>query len=144
DASGDAIAAWAKEHRYTVAARELVSDDVNAIVRVLLEWCDDDVADAVLTTGGTGLSPTDRTPEATRVVIERDAPGIWERLRAAWADRVPKSVLSRGVSGVRNRTLVVNLPGSTGGVRDSLATLEPILEHAVAVARGDVGDHGSS
>src|SRR5437867_1226913 len=83
DASGDAIAAWAKEHRYTVAARELVSDDVNAIVRVLLGWCDDDVADAVLTTGGTGLSPTDRTPEATRVVIERDAPGIAERLRAA-------------------------------------------------------------
>lgn len=144
DSSGDAIAAWAKEHRYTVAARELVSDDVNAIVRVLLGWCDGDVADAVLTTGGTGLSPTDRTPEATRVVIERDAPGISERLRAASADRVPKSVLSRGVSGVRNRTVVVNLPGSTGGVRDSLATLEPILEHAVAVARGEVGDHGSS
>lgn len=142
DSSGDAIAAWAKEHRYTLAARELVADDVNAIVAVLLRWCDDDMADLVLTTGGTGLSPTDRTPEATAAVLERHAPGVAELLRASGAEKTPKAALSRGVSGVRHRTLIVNLPGSTGGVRDSLAALEPIVEHAVAVLRGDIGDHG--
>ena len=143
DTSGDAIAAWAGERKHEVTARALVSDDVNAIVNALLAWCDDDEADLVLTTGGTGLSPTDRTPEATLVVIEREAPGIAEWLRGSAAVRFPKAVLSRGVSGVRNRTLIVNLPGSPSGVKDSLAALEPIIEHAIAVLRGDVGDHGA-
>jgi molybdopterin adenylyltransferase len=142
DTSGDAILAWARDHRYDVAARALVSDDVNAIVRQLLEWCDNDRADLVLTTGGTGLSPTDVTPEATAVVIERDAPGIAERLRVNSVNNFPKAALSRGRSGIRNQTLVVNLPGSPGGVKDSLAALDPIVDHAVAVLRGDVGDHG--
>ena len=144
DSSGDAIDAWAREHDYQVVARELVSDDVNAIVRQLLGWCDGEYADLVLTTGGTGLSPTDVTPEATRVVIERDAPGIAERLRVTSANSFPKAALSRGISGVRNKTLIVNLPGSPGGVKDSLAALDPIVEHAVAVLRGEVKDHGSS
>lgn len=142
DTSGDAIAAWVATQKFTLAARELVSDDVNAIVTHLLSWCDDDVADLVLTTGGTGLSPTDQTPEATRAVIEREAPGIAEFLRASAVARVPKAVLSRGLCGSRNRTLIVNLPGSPGGVKDALAALDPIVEHAVAVLRGEVGDHG--
>jgi len=95
----------------------------------------------VLTTGGTGLSPTDRTPEATRVVLEREAPGIAEWLRASATATFPKAALSRGVSGSRNKTLIVNLPGSPGGVKDSLAALEPVAGHAVAVLRGEVGDH---
>jgi molybdopterin adenylyltransferase len=144
DTSGDAIDAWAREHKYEVAARELVSDDVNAIVRQLLEWCDAGRADLVLTTGGTGLSPTDVTPEATQVVIERDAPGIAEWLRVNSVNNFPKAALSRGRSGIRNRTLIVNLPGSPGGVKDSLAALDPIVEHAVAVLRGEVKEHGSS
>jgi molybdopterin adenylyltransferase len=144
DTSGDAIVAWAREHKYDVAARELVSDDVNAIVRQLLEWCDAERADLVLTTGGTGLSPTDVTPEATQVVIERDAPGIAEWLRVNSVNNFPKAALSRGRSGIRNRTLIVNLPGSPGGVKDSLAALDPIVEHAVAVLRGEVKEHGSS
>jgi molybdopterin adenylyltransferase len=144
DTSGDAIAAWVREHNHDLAARELVSDDVNAIVRQLLEWCDGEHADLVLTTGGTGLSPTDVTPEATRVVIERDAPGIAEWLRVNSVNSFPKAALSRGVSGVRNKTLIVNLPGSPGGVKDSLAALDPIVDHAVAVLRGEVKDHGSS
>src|SRR5919106_6919398 len=82
DTSGDAITAWARERKYEIAARELVADDANAIIRQLLEWCDTGSADLVLTTGGTGLSPTDVTPEATRVIIEQDAPGIAEWLRA--------------------------------------------------------------
>jgi len=143
DSSGDAIAEWARAHGYALAARTLVSDDVNAIVRQLLEWCDGGIADLVLTTGGTGLSPTDVTPEGTLVVIERDAPGISEWLRVNSVNNFPRAALSRGVSGVRNRTLIVNLPGSPGGVKDSLAALDPIVEHAVAVLRGEVGDHGS-
>ena len=141
DTSGDAITKWARERDYHIAARELVSDDVNAIVRQLTSWCDDGAADLVLTTGGTGLSPTDVTPEATRAVIERDAPGIAEWLRASAVQRFPKAALSRGMSGTRHHTLIVNLPGSPGGVKDSLAALEPIIDHAVSVLRGEVGDH---
>ena len=143
DTSGDAITAWARERKYQVAERLLVSDDVNAIARQLLSWCDARSADLVLTTGGTGLSPTDVTPEATRSVIERDAPGISEWLRNSAVERFPRAALSRGVSGVRNRTLIVNLPGSPGGVKDSLAALGPIVDHAVAVVRGEVGDHAA-
>jgi molybdopterin adenylyltransferase len=144
DTSGDAIVAWARERKYDVAARELVSDDANAIVRQLLAWCDAGSADLVLTTGGTGLSPTDITPEATGVVIERDAPGIAEWLRVNSVNNFPRAALSRGRSGVRNRTLIVNLPGSPGGVKDSLAALDPIVGHAIAVLRGEVGDHKGS
>lgn len=143
DTSGDAIASWAAGHGYEVAARQLVSDDVNAIVRVLLQWSDGAIADLVLTTGGTGLSPTDVTPEATDVVIERDAPGIAEWLRVSSVQRFPKAALSRGRAGVRHQTLIVNLPGSPGGVKDALAALDPIVEHAVSVLRGEAGDHAS-
>jgi molybdenum cofactor synthesis domain-containing protein len=95
--------------------------------------------DVVLTTGGTGISPTDRTPEATRAVLDRDIPGIPEALRAAGREAVPTAVLSRGLAGVAGATLIVNLPGSTGGVRDGLAVLAGLLPHAVDQIRG--GDH---
>ena len=143
DTSGDAIVAWAREHDYTIAARDLVSDDINAIVNRLLGWCDGEEADLVLTTGGTGLSRTDVTPEATQAVIERDAPGIAEWLRVNSVNNFPKAALSRGRSGVRHKTLIVNLPGSPGGVKDALAALDPIVDHAIAVLRGDVKEHGS-
>jgi molybdenum cofactor synthesis domain-containing protein len=141
DTSGDAIATWAAERGHSIAARALVADDVVAITRQLLEWCDGEVADLVLTTGGTGLSPTDVTPQATAAVLERDAPGIAELLRARAARDFPKAALAQGRAGARNRSLVVNLPGSPGGVRDGLAALDTVVEHAVAVLRGDVGDH---
>ncbi|WP_415950197.1 MogA/MoaB family molybdenum cofactor biosynthesis protein [Streptomyces sp. KLOTTS4A1] len=95
--------------------------------------------DVILTTGGTGISPTDRTPEATRRVVDYEVPGIPEAVRAFSLDKVPTAALSRGLAGVAGQTLIVNLPGSTGGVRDGLGVLQPILVHAVDQIRG--GDH---
>ncbi len=95
--------------------------------------------DAVVTSGGTGLTPTDRTPEMTRRVIDREIPGIAEAIRAAGRDKVPAAVLSRGLAGLAGRTLIVNLPGSTGGVRDGMAVLGGVLRHAVDQIGG--GDH---
>ena len=141
DVSGDAIVTWASERGYALVARALVPDDSVAIVRQLLAWCDADGADLVLTTGGTGLSPRDNTPEATRAVLDREAEGIAERLRVTCIDGFPRAALSRGVAGSRGRTLIVNLPGSPGGVRDALHALVPIVDHAVSIVRGDRTDH---
>jgi molybdenum cofactor synthesis domain-containing protein len=141
DASGDAAARWAEARGYQVAARALLPDDAAAISAQLAAWCDADAAALVLTTGGTGLSPRDVTPEATRAVLERDAPGIAERIRLLSLHTFPRSALSRGVAGTRGRTLIVNMPGSPGGVRDALAALDPIIDHACAILRDRPTDH---
>ena len=136
DLSGQTIVDWCASRRYDVADRATVTDDTSEIAPILCRWCDSDSIDVVLTTGGTGLSPRDVTPEATSAVIEREAQGIAEYLRAASFGKFPRAALSRGVAGVRGRTLVVNLPGSPSGVRDSLAILESIVDHAVDVVAG--------
>ena len=138
DTSGDAAAAWAG-HR--VVARAIVADDTVPIVQHLTSWCDGDIADVVITTGGTGLAPRDVTPEATLSVIERNVPGIAERIRWITGRTFARAALSRGVAGIRARTLIVNLPGSTAGVTESLVALEPILDHAVKILRGEPTDH---
>lgn len=144
DGSGDAIAAWSARHQHVIADRALVADDVTSIAAQLIAWCDGDAADLVLTTGGTGLAPRDITPEATRVAIEREAPGIAERIRMLSLATFPRAALSRGIAGVRGRTLIINLPGSPSGVRDGLAAIEPIVEHAVRITRGVDTHHDGS
>ena len=141
DTSGDAVDRWARERGYELAARTLMPDETVQIVSTLCEWCDGDTADLVLTTGGTGLSPRDVTPEATRAIIERDAPGIAERIRALSLETFPRAALSRGLAGTRKRTLIINLPGSPSGVKDGLAAINPIIDHAIAVLRADTLDH---
>ncbi|MEO8620941.1 MAG: MogA/MoaB family molybdenum cofactor biosynthesis protein [bacterium] len=144
DSSGDAAASWAQSQSADVVARAIVPDESVAIVRQLTAWCDNDSADLILTTGGTGLSARDITPEATRVVIEREAPGIAERIRTITGATFPRAALGRGIAGVRAQTLIVNLPGSTSGVRDSLAALDPIIRHAIDILRGNATDHSAT
>jgi molybdopterin adenylyltransferase len=141
DTSGDSIVAWVTSRTDKLAARELVPDETVEIVQTLTQWCDHDVADLILTTGGTGLAPRDVTPEATSAVIERAAPGIAEELRRHGTESTPYAVLSRGLAGVRNKTLIVNLPGSPKGVADSLKVLTPLVDHAVKLIRDEPTDH---
>jgi molybdenum cofactor synthesis domain-containing protein len=141
DTSGDAIQAWAGARGDEVVVRSMVPDDTGGIASKLTRWADSGEMDVILTTGGTGLTARDVTPEATSAALERPAPGIAEALRALAAPRFPRAWLSRGVAGTRGKTLIVNLPGSTSGVRDGLAVLAEFIDHAVELVSGGKVSH---
>ncbi|WP_322800757.1 molybdopterin adenylyltransferase [Thermoflexus sp.] len=129
----------AEQMGWTVAQYAVIPDDMEAIQRILRSWCDEEGLDLILTTGGTGLSPRDLTPEATRPLLEREAPGIAEALRFYSLQQTPFAMLSRGVAGVRGRTLIINLPGSPRAVREAMEILGKVLPHAIAILRGETG-----
>jgi molybdenum cofactor synthesis domain-containing protein len=135
DRSGQALDELLRSEGFEVV-RRLVPDEIAAIARAISELAADDVL-LILTTGGTGFAPRDVTPEATRTVLEREAPGLAEAIRADALARTPHALLSRGIAGLRGKTLVVNLPGSPGGCRDGFAVIQPALRHGLELAAGD-------
>jgi len=138
DDSGELLAGMLEDEGHTVTFRRIVPDKVDAIRSAVTDALAAG-ADVVLTNGGTGLTPTDVTPEAVKPLLHKEIPGIAEAIRLASRERVPTSVLSRGVAGSIGTTLVVTLPGSPGGVRDGMAVLTPLMAHVIDQLRG--GDH---
>jgi molybdenum cofactor synthesis domain-containing protein len=141
DLSGAVLADGLEAAGHAVSWRGVVPDEHAEIARELERLCDDDVAELVLTTGGTGFAPRDVTPEATLAVLERLSPGVDQALRADALARFPHGMLSRGVSGTRGRSFVVNLPGSPRACAEGLAVLAPVLEHAVSLLRAAPSEH---
>lgn len=131
DASGPALVSVIKTQGWQVTKQEIVPDDLNAIEKILSAWADSGDIDIILTTGGTGFSPRDVTPEATRAVVERPAPGLAEAMRIASLQITSHAMLSRAYAGIRARTLIVNLPGSPKGAVENLRVILPVLRHAV-------------
>jgi molybdenum cofactor synthesis domain-containing protein len=144
DVSGPLLVDLLRKLGAHVVHQAIVPDEQAEIARALLMLADEMCVDLVVTTGGTGLTPRDVTPEATRAVIEREAPGLAEVLRFEGYRMTPLAVLSRGVAGIRGRTLIVNLPGSPKAVREGMETLAPILPHAIKMLRGVDTEHAPS
>jgi molybdopterin adenylyltransferase len=126
---------------FHIVATALVRDDIAAIQEVLLRWADVERIPLIVTSGGTGLAPFDLTPEATRAILEREAPGIAEAMRSRTLAATPMAMISRGVAGTRGRSLIINLPGSPKGVRECLEVVVPVLRHAVALLCQDPTFH---
>jgi len=141
DLSAPVILEWAKSKEYTVAEESVVPDEIDEIKARLIEYSDKGI-NLVLTTGGTGFSPRDVTPEATSEVVERFAPGFAEAMRMKSLEVTPHAVLSRAVSGIRKQSLIINLPGSPKAVKENLSFIEDAIPHAVELLKGNVTDCG--
>jgi molybdopterin adenylyltransferase len=140
DESGERLAAFAQSIGAEVAGREVVADDLGRIEERLRHWSDEESCDLVLTTGGTGLGPDDTTPEATRAVIDREAPGIGEAMRAGSRNHTPHWMLSRGIAGTRGLTLIVNFPGRPCAIAEAGEAIAAALPHALSLlSRGRAG-----
>lgn len=137
DASGPALMAAIQGEGWSVVKQEVLPDEESAIREILASWANSRDVDVILTTGGTGFSPRDVTPEATRAVIEREAPGLAEAMRAASRKVTPHAMLSRIVTGIRGKTLIINLPGSPKGAVENLQVILPVIPHAVQLLRED-------
>ena len=137
DRSGPLIHEIALQRGWEVIASDIIADEQAEIEGRLASWCDSGEIDLILTTGGTGFSPRDRTPEATRKVVERLVPGLTEAMRARSMSKTPHAMLSRAVAGIRKQTLIVNLPGSPKAVKENLAVIIPALPHAIQLLRED-------
>lgn len=144
DASGQFLAGWCAEEGHQVARTAVLPDRTDAIVPVLLKWADGGEVDVILTTGGTGFGPRDVTPEATRAVLDRPAPGLADAMRRAGEGKTLHASLSRGLTGARGRVLVANLPGSLGGVRDGMEVLGPLIRHTAGLMKGEETPHRQS
>ncbi len=137
DASGPALRAWLMEHGVETVRREIVPDEEERISASLRDWADKEGYEIILTTGGTGVSPRDVTPEATLKIVERTIPGFGERMRVKSLERTPMAIVSRALAGVRKRSLIINLPGSPKGAVENLQSVWEAVPHAVAKIRGD-------
>lgn len=135
DTSGEYIKDFLTEKKFEVLEKVIITDDLDTIKNKLLYYTDEVKVDLIITTGGTGFSPRDNTPEATREVIKREVPGIGEILRAESYKITPRAYLSRGVSGIRNRTLIINLPGSLNAVKENLSFLGDVLNHGLKILK---------
>ena len=142
DESGPALTAWLEDRGVHAVRALIIPDELEMIVSTLTEWADNDVADLILTTGGTGVSPRDVTPEATLQVVERVIPGIGELMRLKSLEKTPMASLSRAVAGIRGHALIINLPGSPKGAVENLEAVWPVIGHAVEKIQGDEGDCG--
>ena len=143
DTSGPALANLVRAQNWSVTEQKTLPDDESAIRAALTEWADSGRFDILLTTGGTGFALRDVTPEATRAVIQRDAPGLAEVMRAESLRKTPHAMLSRAVAGIRGRTLIINLPGSPKGAVENLQAVLPVLSHAVQLLTDDPASEAS-
>lgn len=137
DASGPALARLVEGQGWSVTRQSILADDQSALRDLLAAWADSGELDVILTTGGTGFAPRDVTPEATRAVIDREAPGLAEAMRAASLKITPHAMLSRIVTGIRKKTLIINLPGSPKGAVENLQVVLPVLPHAIQLLTDD-------